>query len=710
MEPLYGSLDDTKDEVRLLTLDPESRSLGLIHCTLETHSLTAFTADYQIFRSGPGMGSLGKRAATSQWSQSRLAPALAGLAPLRRLQATRPTSSQHRFTWGDYAALSYVWGDEKDTAPIVINGRRRQITANLASALWAFSRQGRFEDGFKLWVDSICINQADWDERARQLRRMRDIYGNAWAVIAWVGDEVFRSSLAIQLIQDLSALSEAQCGPLIEAALSSEPEYLGKGCWLALQEIIDRPYWSRLWIIQEMIMGASATWITCGTVSIDWASFVAGITFLEEHLWFIKDHLLSREMSLELTPETGVTGVPWSGVDKFHLVYSDLGPLGNCEENGGNYPTFGRLLDIANSADCKDPRDKVYGLVGLMPPDVARRLQPDYTLPVSRVYAATARAFIDSSNTLDPVLEGNPWGPSGAPTWAADWLWPSRWRFARTESQLWGPTGFFPGPESAAAPHVPYRASLGTAHDATFSCGGTLLTCSGIVVDAVSGLCVRSTSWFTWDEYSLCQPEGWQSAYGDRTATAEALYRTLVMDRVAESKKASARHAAIFSLPRKFRVGDAEPEFSKRGWAWLAGQESYYHRWEGFRALNKDFRLGEYRLDDFFEDEMPVDASEYDYSEVYSCFVRTLNKRTFMATANGQFGWATNNIYGAESEQVRQGDLIAVLFGCSAPLLIRPAGPYYHVLGEAYIQGLMDGEVLGLLRAGKVQRQQFTFC
>ena len=107
---------------------------------------------------------------------------------------------------------------------------------------------------------------------------------------------------------------------------------------------------------------------------------------------------------------------------------------------------------------------------------------------------------------------------------------------------------------------------------------------------------------------------------------------------------------------------------------------------------------------------MPVDASEYDYSEVYSCFDRTLNKRRFMATANGRFGWATDNVFGAEGEQVKQGDLIAVLFGCSAPLLIRPAGPYYHVLGEAYVQGLMDGEAVGLLREGKIRRQQFTFC
>jgi hypothetical protein len=166
--------------------------------------------------------------------------------------------------WGDYAALSYVWGDEKDSRKIILNGRETTVTASLEKVLQAFSKDGEFEDDFKLWVDAVCINQNDLDERARQLRRMRDIYGRAWAVIAWLGEESFRSDAAIQLLSDLAAMSHVDLGHQIEACLRKEPDYLGRGCWLALQDLMERAYWYRLWIIQEMIMGASATWVRCG--------------------------------------------------------------------------------------------------------------------------------------------------------------------------------------------------------------------------------------------------------------------------------------------------------------------------------------------------------------------------------------------------------------------------------------------------------------
>ncbi|KAF5983611.1 heterokaryon incompatibility het-6 [Fusarium coicis] len=691
MNRLYYPLDENSDEIRLLTLLPKSRKTGVPHCTLETYSLKAFTPQYLHFLSTSGVANLGKRRTTSQWIRSRIAPELAGLAPLNRIHSTQPPSSQYRFQWGDYAALSYVWGDENDTRIIVLNDQPRPVTSNLAKALSAFLQDGEFDDGFKLWVDAICINQEDLGERARQLRRMRDIYGSAWAVIAWLGEASFRSSSAIQLIRDLSALSETDCGSKIEACLRSDPDYLGNGCWLAMHDLMKRPYWYRLWIIQELIMGASATWIRCGTVSTDWTSFCAGISFLEENLWLVKDELLIKER-LAATSENGPA---WS-VMGIHLVYQDLSPLSDREENGGQCPSFGRLLDISNTAECSDPRDKVYALVGLMSAAVADSLQPDYTLPVRHVYAATARIFIQVDDSLEPIREGNPWGPSNAPSWAADWLWKGRLRSSRIENQLWGPTRFFPrlGPNDSS--HIPYCVSRGTRHDASFSSDGSLLTCSGFIVDSISGLSARGRGYFYWDKSTIVQTHQWKSVYGDFNTTAAALYRTLVLDRVAGGGKATARHAAILHLPRTFRQG--AQEFTKRGWGWLAGQAGYYFRWEEFRSMNAGFPLGCHRLDDFFYDEIPPDASELDYSEVYSCFDRASQKRRFMTTTNGYMGWAPDNIFGTDSEQTRPGDMIAVLFGCSTPVVIRRYGPcgYFQVIGEAYVQGLMDGEAMEL--------------
>jgi len=81
-----------------------------------------------------------------------------------------------------------------------------------------------------------------------------------------------------------------------------------------------------------------------------------------------------------------------------------------------------------------------------------------------------------------------------------------------------------------------------------------------------------------------------------------------------------------------------------------------------------------------------------------------------MLTHNGYMGWAPDNIFGSRDAQTKSGDLIAILFGCSTPIVIRPHGEYFKVVGEAYVQGLMDGEAMELLESEKVKARSFTFC
>lgn len=69
-----------------------------------------------------------------------------------------------------------------------------------------------------------------------------------------------------------------------------------------------------------------------------------------------------------------------------------------------------------------------------------------------------------------------------------------------------------------------------------------------------------------------------------------------------------------------------------------------------------------------------------------------------------------DNIHGSACDQSREGDLIVILLGCSTPIVIRPYGQHFQVIGEAYIQGLMDGEGIEFLNDGKVEKRSFTFC
>ena len=99
-----------------------------------------------------------------------------------------------------YKVLSYCWGDPNVTRTIHVNRRNVQVTENLEAALHELRRPGTI----RLLVDPICINQADLDKRGRQVLRMRDIYVNASETVAWLGNAADDSNLTLNLTDILS--------------------------------------------------------------------------------------------------------------------------------------------------------------------------------------------------------------------------------------------------------------------------------------------------------------------------------------------------------------------------------------------------------------------------------------------------------------------------------------------------------------------------
>ncbi|KAI5365744.1 hypothetical protein J4E82_011207 [Alternaria postmessia] len=622
---------------------------------------------------------------------------VARLAPMIRIASQHPYAELHRFVWGDFASLSYVWGDQADKQTIYVDNQPVQVTKSLERALQEFRREGLFSDKFMLWVDALCINQDDLLERAVEVQRMKDIYSASWSVVAWLGEATANSGAGLQLVKDLAAFREAGCELELERRLRDDPRFLGGTCWLGLQQIVNREYWSRLWIIQEIVMGGTNVRLRCGASTIDWPTFCAGIATLQERLWLVKDRCLWEDVVSQK--------LPWS-TRSLHLIYQDLSIMSATPIAQDPKLVFARLLDLANATQCIDDRDKVYALLGLVPDQVARLIQPDYNATSATVYTNTARAFIDGFNDLEPLREGNPWGPTGCPSWVADWKWDSRVRHSRVEQLLWGPTYLFPnleGPETFGT----YTASGKSSPQLSFSNDGLQLHCQGFIVDTISGLSAAEKGYFEWYPESIVQPRDWRSAYGGFEETSDAIMRTLVSDRVRHGHAPDSRHRAIFHLPATFDVG--RPQFRQRGWSWLSGQAGYYFRWEGFREAIDKFQLGEWCFGDFFDDDIPYGASEYDYTEVYACAERSGKRRRFMTTAGGLMGWAPSDMYQSTKHHVEVGDQIAIVLGCSTPLAVRPIGDAFQVLGEAFVQGLMDGQAIERLRAGTFKIQTLRF-
>jgi hypothetical protein len=106
-----------------------------------------------------------------------------------------------------FETLSYVWGDPKDTIPIVLDGHIFDVTTNLESAL----RHLRWEDAVRsLWIDAICIDQRDVRERGHQVQLMGEFYRAAERTTVWLGGEFEHTGLAFEYLLEAEVNREME--------------------------------------------------------------------------------------------------------------------------------------------------------------------------------------------------------------------------------------------------------------------------------------------------------------------------------------------------------------------------------------------------------------------------------------------------------------------------------------------------------------------
>jgi hypothetical protein len=164
-----------------------------------------------------------------------------------------------------YFALSYTWGDPKVTREILSNGEGFQATTNLYAALLRLRRMKYTV----LWVDTVYINQEDMEEKSQQLLLMGAIYRKAELTVAWLGEESGSSPRAFQVIHHLA---EEQSTPMISPGDGAQkknvsyPDRDPEDC-LAIIKLLGRPYWRRIWIIQELALSREVM-LLCGSAKI----------------------------------------------------------------------------------------------------------------------------------------------------------------------------------------------------------------------------------------------------------------------------------------------------------------------------------------------------------------------------------------------------------------------------------------------------------
>jgi ankyrin repeat protein len=170
----------------------------------------------------------------------------------------------------EYEALSYTWGDSVRPYDILLNGNPMPVTANLSRALWDLRYPN--EDRI-LWVDAICINQEDIQERGHQVKHMASIYKNAKQVVVWLGRPNLDASSTFRHMRQLEELATEHAyhewrvsdqrwqelwsttKPMIDVEYTDWLFQKRRG----LQSIFNEPWFTRVWIIQEIANARSAT-------------------------------------------------------------------------------------------------------------------------------------------------------------------------------------------------------------------------------------------------------------------------------------------------------------------------------------------------------------------------------------------------------------------------------------------------------------------
>ena len=304
-----------------------------------------------------------------------------------------------------YEALSYTWGDP--TAGLVemsVNDQPFAITRNLESFLRVRRRQAEGK-GVALWVDAVCINQADPLEKNHQIPLMVSIYCFARKLTVWLGPVSADSDLAIDTIKRLGAGSPYDKLPALT------PEEMS-----ALRDLLSRPWWGRVWIIQELALGSlgpkvAETRLHCGEVSVKWINVVVAAARLKAHEDELRQGLPDATNILELDG----------------LWASSLNTACRDGTDGKVEPTM--VLDLVSRFRhflSTDPRDKIFALCNQFSiGPLYKHIKPRYDVPVEEVYTSFAADQILNGRGLEILRHcDSSIARHTLPSWVPDWSVP----------------------------------------------------------------------------------------------------------------------------------------------------------------------------------------------------------------------------------------------------------------------------------------------
>lgn len=553
-----------------------------------------------------------------------------------------------------YSALSYTWGNGRPCRIVQCGDQSIMVNLNLYLALvWVRLPT----EPILLWVDQLCIRQQDAAEKSAQVRQMHQIFEQAH-VIHWLGAQGGFKDLQKVLgdAQILYSLFPGNLVPSLDDMLErwratgrTSEDFYGLS-WAGMQRVLARPYFRRLWVVQEIILGKSHV-CRIGRYSFDL-------------------RLLERLYSLMLNRRLG--GGDWSWVDSGSCL------LDARMHREGAYVQGVDPLEMAKSYcdnACTDDRDRIYGLSPLF----STPFNVDYRLSVQQVFINFAVYCIRTTGKLSVLsadLRRTYWRPktqlefattdirqwtTGLPSWCPDWAGPLH-GLRELDLQCFQAGGR----RSAVLAHVT----------------ASTLSLQGVIVSRIQKCSL------TLGESTESDFLGHLRAIKSAEAVALDLLQSVPISKlwkayldvlVAGSELGDVDSLSPWSehLP----VRDLQSVlFKKLGGTWMAKCSKAMYHAAGL-AIPPSLR----------HEQRAV------AKEMFRVIHDASSGTRMFSTSNGHLGTGPEGLY--------VGDVVCVLYGGDVPYVLRKVGDQgqYKLIGEAYVHGIMQGEAI---EAG-LQQQDF---
>jgi hypothetical protein len=545
-----------------------------------------------------------------------------------------------------YEAISYCWGDPDDQEEILCCGQTMYITKSLATGLKCF----RQPEARILWADAVCIDQSDDQEKGHQVNMMANVYDHASAVLVWLGEaSTLAAEKAFRLIRKFnrhidSKILESEFANTAWEALENVPK-LGTRSQLfqddseseALRDFFRRPWFSRLWVLQEVALASSAS-VYYGATSISLSEVVqfAFILIMRQEL----------QMNFPIGHLGEAFGFILSTYAKKNTWVQEKSILRHTRDRieRSAKPTFQMILYTGRRFGTTKPHDHIYAFLG-HPSAKAKDgsigiLEADYTLNIEDMYRQLAERLYERDRRLDflcNVIHHDPRAIEQAQSWAPKYH--NQGNPISMYRQDWNA-------DNSAEMEMFIKANF---HN-------SMLHVQSLLFDSIA----------TFSESFK------EENFGSMSPTPVE---------------------ACWNLEANF-TSSIDSDKRLRGLRWTMVGGGYPG---GGVPLKRDFEsycmektssefCASIQLGNFSTDETSLANGDWERFEAEA--LSHMAEKKFFITRDGRFGLGPSLL--------EDGDICCVVMGCRMPLIIRPTSTpnHFKLVGHSYIRGVMYGEVV----------------